>query len=822
MTPRAKKPGFSCSDCKLGESEDKTGNCIFGIGTRRRIMVIVESIKETDAGLRQAASGDVGRKLGYLFDKAKIKKDHVFITAAIKCPVAKGKKPTKASKDACISHLREEIEYVKPAVIITMGSVGLSMLLPKIEGATKERGFRYEYLSDSNDESNKIAVIPTLSADQATSSCLYDRVIVRDFQYANRILKDPSYKSPSTEFSVKIAKTTEDLAALEKSLLEAPSWSFDLETQGLDFTKHKIICASFSFKTGEGHVLPFYDFEMARSFCKRVFASKARKTAQNGKFDVKFLRAIGVEVEHFDFDTMIAHHLIDGAMPFRSLTFLAQWFGLINTRYDAAIDAQKKKHGKDDYSMFDRDTLFEYAGIDAAVTFGLRSIFEPLIDQDGVRQVFEKISMPLIRLLADMEYRGAHIDKPVMVSLHTKLTAEIEQTRSEIADLTKIEDFNPASPAQVKKYIKSKRVALKQVTVSGAESMDKEVLESLKGHRWLGKFPDLVLRHRTLQKICSTYLKDPKGVKGLLPKLDQNSYLHTNFNIHGTNTGRLSSDKPNLQNVPRAHGIRELFIPDETGDLFLGADYKQLEVRVAAAISKDPVLIAEVLAGVDMHSRNAATFLLNMDEAEFVSILKDTSHEKYAFAVNARTCAKSITFGVLYGSTAFGVAKRENIDVEYCEKFIQAFFSKYRVLSKWIARQHKTVEISKRIVSPTGRFYHFDDFDYINSKYCMNFERKKRIEEVYRNAVNLPIQSYGSDIFSLHKLKVFNYLQKHNLNSRLVLTIHDGFIINLKPSEKNRLVEVIPKIMRRVLNKGTRFEVPVEVDLEVTDKWLGK
>lgn len=788
-------------------------------------MIICEKLGPTDILRNKVLRGREGGKLDYLLSMANVSRDQCYITAAIKCPLPRGKKPKKAHKTACRIHLLEEIKWVRPRVIITLGALPLELLAPNQGGIKAAKGFPLKV-------GKQVWLIPNFSIEQTFASSEYDPVFAKYIMLAKDILKNPDWERPKLQYTSKVVTTIPEVKELADRLCNADQWSFDLETNGLDFQNDAILCASFSFGDKVGWVLPIdkewdtggwnkKEREYVLKQMKRIFLSPASKSAQNGKFDLKFLRKHGIKVRRFDFDTMIAHHLLQGSKPEHNLDFIAQWYGLIHERYSKAIDDQKKKHKTDKYAAFDPTPLFHYAGLDAAVTEDARKILEPKLYEQGLDKVFNTISMPQTMLLMHMEYYGVHMDREGMRNKLVKVRSDIEETTDKLRKILKTPDFNPRSTAQLKAYFSKKKIKLSKETATGGASLDEEVLKDLDSRGKGGEVPGLVLKLRSLTKVEGTYLENKKGDKGLIPKLDVHNYIHTNYNITGTYTGRLSSNNPNLQNIPRLFGIRDLFIPDEPGDEFLGADYKQLEVRVAAGISKDLVLIEEIREEVDLHSRNAATFLLKMEEEEFVRILKSKTPESVKLD-RKRTVAKTTTFGVLYGSTAYGVSARNKIPLEDCEKFIKRFFRKYNILAGYIKNQHQKVRTLHKVVSPTGRYYHFPDFQFINSSYCKHDERRRRLTDIDNVACNMPIQSFGSDIFQSHKLKVFKYLLKNKMKSRLVLSLHDGFLLNVKPDEKEELAEMVPKLMFRALNKGTKYEVPLEVDVEFTDRWKGK
>lgn len=832
---KAKTP--ICFDCEL-QSKCKF-NCMPGQGLKNGIMIVGEKPTSYDVSALEPFRGLEGQKLKFLLHQAGLMKEQCYVTYAIKCDSPKNIASSKAKKLAkiCRTHLLEEIAWVKPKAIITLGTTAFTALTGEDLPADDYRGFPMP-LQGKGGEFNSW-IIPTYSITQAIGSASKDPVMVRDIKLAKKIVRE-GYVPPAVDVDVRVLTSVQEVKELVGKLWRAKSFSYDLETGGLDFLKNPIQCASFSIDGKTAYVVPIDREFTVRGQTKkwtsverkqilwllaRAFMSPASKTAQNGKFDNKFLRRYGIKVRRFDFDTMLAHHLVDEGKP-HDLMFIAQWYGIVHEKYDHALEMQKRIHG-DDWMSFDTRTLYHYAGIDAAVTQLARPILERELERTKTKWVHDNISIPQSHVLADMEYRGARMNLVGMNKIIKETDEKIIQLKVKVKDLMKVDDFNPNSTKQLKEYMKAKRVRIEKKTPAGDISVDEEVLKTLVNHPRVGDVARMTLEMRSLTKLKGTYLDGKAGggsrkKTGLRNKLDENHYIHTEFLIHGTYTGRLSSKNPNLQNIPKAFGIRQLFIPDRPEDILMSVDYKQLEVRVAAAISKDPVLIREVIQGVDMHSRNAATLLLKVDEKHFEGVLSDKNHPDHKRFSEARRAAKAVTFGVLYGSTAHGVAARNKLDLELCEAFIRKFFKKYRVLSNWIKNQHSLVRKTHMVRTPTGRYIRFNDLDWAKSKYCPDRFRLIRTGEVERISVNMPIQGFGSDIFQTHKIKVFKHLAKQKMGSRLLLSLHDGFVMNVKPEERAALTESVPKLMYAVLNKGTKFAVPLEVDIEFGKCWEGK
>lgn len=828
-----------------------------------KIMIVAENPEQADDDAGKPMRGLHGAKLDFLLKHAGLTRDDIWLTYTVKCRPPKGKTIYKRHFTACGVHLKEEIKWVRPKVVITMGGNALKGLAPDLGGLSGCRGFPYPY-KNPVDNSVQFYILPTQSTKYAMAMVNSDDILIRDLRLAKAIA-DGDWEPQAMNVRVTVARTLDEIRALAARLIEEKEWAFDLETTERDFVKDDVLCFSFGFSATEAAVVPFYkefdrggetvkwtEEELAEivNILRPAFAGPARKSAQNGKFDINFLRVmnkvdtlsnLGIRVKGYDFDTMLAHHLLDVNKP-HDLLFIAQWYGVAHEQWDAYLESLFRKIGKHDMAAADSHAVFNYAGIDAAVTQALRPILMNELEKNGLMPVFREISMPLNHVLANMEYYGARIDRKRLVELGKLAEDQIGAIMARIKSKVGDPEFKPSSPKQVLNYLIKVR-ALRpprpdvdvedgpKLTKSGNLSVDEEVLSRLEKAGKGKGVPGLIVSLRQWEKMKGTYLDGKDGLGAIVGQLDWRHYAHTNYKIHGTISGRLSSAKPNLQNVPKDAilrdvdgkevkiSVRSCFVPDEEGDEFMSVDYRQLEVRVAAALSKDLVLIKEINDGVDMHSRNAATVLLGITEEEFLKVYKDKKHPLFDKYKMARDAAKAVTFGVLYGSGPQGVADRNDIPLELAEKFIRGFFRKYTKLAEWIKDQHRNVRESGIQRTATGRIVRFPVLKWAYSKYCPSWERNRQVAEVERVAVNLPIQSFGSDIFQKGKIKMFVAMSKAQAKSRFVLSIHDGGILNVKPDEKEAMEALAQQCMRTVLNPGTKYAVPLDIDVTWMPRW---
>lgn len=825
-----------CDRCEL-QSVGKV-NCLPGRGSKRAgIMIVTSAITPFDEEARKYASGDHGRKLGWLLERAGLSREGVFVTGAVRCPRRKGGAvPKKTIMDACRPHLDKEIAEADPAVIITMGPAALKQVLGlDVGGLDGLRGFPIRLPDPSGDR----WVIPMWDISRAFAYPEDDGIVVRDLKLAAEIAEKGWKSKPLGCKRVAIITDFVALRALAERLKTEAEFGFDLETEGLDFTRGRILCASFGFADGTAAVVPVIKpwrdaelnedgavvvpastwspdaLEKVYAFLRFAMNTRASKTAQNGKFDVKWLRRdAGVErIRNFDFDTMLAWALLEPDKP-ADLLFIGQWLGVVNEKYDDALEAEfRRLGGKRDYSKASPDVLFRYAGIDAWLTLTLRPILQRMLEEAKLDKLYRAVTNPLSHVVADMEYGGVRIDRSGMEAGIERTKLRLEELLAEIRGIAGKPTFNPNSPKQLVEILKGLGVKLTKTTKTGQLAVGEDVLKGIAKRGRGSNLPRLVVEYREQVKFMGTYLV------GLLDLLDPNDFLHTTFKVNGTYTGRLSSLDPNLQNIPKAGGIRELFIVDEPGDVFLGVDYSQLEVRIAAAVTRDPVLIREIRDGTDMHSDNACR-VWGYDLAEFKVGAKLESHPKYELYSTKRDNVKRITFGVLYGGGAEGVSEREEIPLEEVEEFIEGFFRKYRVLAKYMRESRRRAWDSGVIRTRLGRRYRFLSLPWLTSGLAPKKIRSRAKGDIERVGVNMPIQSCGSDIFSMKKVALHRELRRRGLKSRLVLTIHDGFVMNVKPYERAEVEALVPEIMNCALNEGTADEVKLFVEMKIYgEKW---
>ena len=872
---------LQCEDCSLA-GRCKT-NKIDGEGpSKAPIMIVGDAPGFTDDDVGRPFQGDMGAKLRFQLQQLGLKKSQMFVTYAVKCKPWKIDQIKKDSIQGCRKHLFAEILQQRPKVIVAMGKFAYEMLTGE-KDFQDARGFfdefKLAYDTKLGKETFKAKIMPTYSPFTCLTKWKFDSIVAHDFKKVVKYLETGKLPQPpkiTYDFVTDLKKLKEVTERLEK----AETFSFDFETTGFDFHKHKIIMAGFSDSPDHAIVIPTHIYteeEMKKKWTKaerdyvinvlnpfvkknektiwahiqRIFLSPARKTGQNAKFDSKFARANDITIRNWDFDTVIAHALVDENKP-HNLTFMLDWFGIGFGNYERELwpYVNKTKANKKPYSHVPPPILALYLARDVVGTFRLRPILRKKLKQEGMFELFRDQQMPLIRLMTDMEYRGIKVDVEQLQNLSKKFAFILADCEEKLRKLTKNKRFNPNSSHDVLAYLEDIGAPLTKKTAGGKFSTDADVLEGLASTKKYSKMPKLVLEHRTISKLKGTYLDGKKGDGGILSWVDKHYKVHANWNAHTPRTGRMSCDDPPLQTIPRPNpkypdaNIRQLFIVSVLGWLMFSIDYKQLEMRIAAYLSRDMVMIKEIRDNVDIHSRNAVMFgtvlgilPADMTEQKFVKIVKWekpqgrelTEEEKKMLQLSLeyselRTLAKSLGFGLNYGIEASTLAKDYNRDEEEVQEMIDLYFRKYQSLALWREEQKQIAVNKGLLVLPiTGRKRRFLDaakwFNSPLSKDC--FKRQMDIQGVERQAMNFPIQGLANEIFTKGKLKLAAAMKKEKLKAKLLLSLHDGVLGETPPKEVEIIKRLAKENMEFTLGKGKKYEVHLGIDFDVYDRWAG-
>ena len=596
----------------------------------------------------------------------------------------------------------------------------------------------------------------------------------------------------NTAHNYYLAETAADRKRLIEKLRQNKGFSFDTETTGLDTHSSEMVCMSFAIQPFEAWcvILPenySEALEIVNEF-KPLFEDPAiDKTGQNLKFDITMLRYYDTEVKGKMFDTMLAHYLLEPDMR-HNMDFMSRSY----LNYEpVSIESLIGKKGKKQGSMRNVETelLKEYACEDADITLQLRKVFEPLLKENDCLDLFEKIEMPLVPVLASMEAEGVKLDIGALKDYSQKLVTEIQEIEKEIYKQAGV-TFNIGSPRQLGEVLFDKlNITPKpKQTKTKQHSTAEDVLTKL-----VNKHPiiQLILDYRSLTKLKSTYVD-------ALPELvnSRTGRLHTSYNQAVTTTGRLSSNNPNLQNIPirteRGREIRKAFVPRNEDFVLLAADYSQIELRIIASISEDKHMIEDFNEGRDIHAATAArVYGVNLEEV----------------TPEMRRNAKTVNFGIIYGISAFGLSERLNISRSEAGDIIKQYFTKYTGIRKYMDEQIEFARKHGYVETLMKRRRYLRDIN-SNNSVVRGFAE--------RNAINAPIQGSAADMIKLAMNAIHREMEKQQLRSRMILQVHDELVFDVFRQETEMLREIIDDKMKNAMP----LKVPVEVDMNTGMNWL--
>jgi DNA polymerase I len=588
-----------------------------------------------------------------------------------------------------------------------------------------------------------------------------------------------------------VIDTPEKRKELSSLLSSVASFCFDTETTGLIASDCELVGMSFALEPFKAYYVPVPEvrtevLEILEEFRPAFENENIEKIGQNLKYDITILKTYGIVVKGKLFDTMIAHYLLEPDMK-HGMDFLAETY-LHYSPVSFETMVGKKGKGQLPIRTVPLEQLADYAAEDADITLRLKQHFEPLLKETHTIELFENIEAPLIRVLADMETEGFAIDSQTLNTYSVELGIKINQLEKEIYECCGME-FNIASPKQLGDvlFLKLGIDDKAKKTKTGQFSTGEEVLvKLLHKHPVIGK----ILQYRGLQKLKSTYVDSlPQMVN---PKTGK---IHTNFNQTVAATGRLSSNNPNLQNIPirseEGREVRKAFVPSK-GNILLAADYSQIELRIIAELSEDEGMAEAFIKGEDIHSSTAAKIYgISIDE-----VTKDM-----------RRNAKTVNFGIIYGISAFGLSERLGIPRKEASDIITQYFLKFPRIKEYM---NKSVNFAR-------------DNGYVETimkrrRYLRDINSKNQVVRGFaeRNAINAPIQGSAADMIKIAMIKVKNALEAHNLQTKMVLQVHDELLFDVVPSEMETVKTIVEENMRNAIV----MKIPVVVEMGTGANWL--
>lgn len=578
-----------------------------------------------------------------------------------------------------------------------------------------------------------------------------------------------------------------------QNLLNQTSVCFDTETTGIDALNAELVGMSFSWQKGEAFYVPFPENQEEAQILVDKFKpffenENIEKIGQNIKYDLKILSNYGVQIKGKLFDTMIAHYLINPDMR-HNMDVLSETYLKYSPK---SIEDLIGKKGKNQKSMRDvsLEEIKEYAAEDADVTFQLKQNFSPILDKAETKKLFDEIEIPLIPVLAAMELEGINLDVPFLKEMSVEMAKESSELEQKIYE-TAGEKFNLASPKQLGDVLFDKMKiggAKQKKTKTGQYATGEEVLSYLANEHQIVRD---ILEWRQMVKLQSTY------IDALPNQVDKKTgRVHTDYMQTVAATGRLSSNNPNLQNIPirteRGRLIRKAFIARDENYTLVSADYSQIELRIIAALSGEENMIKAFQNNEDIH-RSTAAKVFNVP-------LEEVTKEQ-------RSNAKTVNFGIIYGVSAFGLSNQTSLSRKESAELIEAYYATYPKLKSYMSNQVDFARKNGYVQTVLGRRRYLKDINSANMMVKSGAER---------NAVNAPIQGSAADIIKIAMINIHKKLTSENWKSKMLLQVHDELVFDVHNSE----LEKIKPMIKHEMENAFKMDVPLDVEIGVGKNWL--
>lgn len=765
-------------------------------GQQLRLLAVGEAPGYSEEQTGKLFSGSAGQLLNEVLESVGLKREWFFVTNGVKCRPEDNRTPTPREVKTCsTTYLSRELQLIQPKFGLILGNGGCQAILGK-KGITA--------LNGKVIERHGITWVAAFHPAAVLRNPRYRKSFHGALLVFARLIRDEE-GAPHTES--KLVNDKESLKELVEQLKVATKASVDVETWsthpkvgrfkggGLawwaqDFA---VTTINFSFKAGYAYVLPlehvqaaWKDWRQVRDIIKPHMERVPYWIMHNGKYDSKCLQRIGIKIRH-SFDTMGAEYAID-ENNIKDLGFMAQVY-LAAPEYKDVID-------KTNTRSENLDLMVEYGGKDGDYTYRLEKVVKRrLLEQPLSHRLYERLLHPADLVLTNVEYRGVPLDKPKLIERTRECAEKVAALEQEVFDLVGWE-FNVNSPTQVGDVLFNRMdYPVLEITKTGKPSTREGVLIGLKRYDEDGLIGKLI-EFRQWQGYMSRYL-NPWPVLA-----DHNWRLHTHFKPFHTVTGRLSSESPNLQQVPRNYFIRGI-VGGREGWTILEADYSQAEMRLAAHYSQDPTMMRIFNSGRDVHMETAMTITgLSQDEV---------SSEQ-------RKMAKAVNFGFLYGMgwKKFMDYAKENYELDVTEGEAKMarkdFFAQFRKLPEWHERQRKKAKSKGYVLSSIGRKRHLHDIHSTNEGIRGEAERQ---------AINSPVQSLASDMMLLAMIELEQVLNPKEC--KLISTVHDSIIFEVREGFEDKYIPIIKATMedteRLVRDFDCMLTVPIVADVKYGTHW---
>lgn len=593
-------------------------------------------------------------------------------------------------------------------------------------------------------------------------------------------------KKEKEEGSYRLIDSEEEGRFLKKALLDAKEIAFSIESTSDRPMQAELVGIGFSRKEGEAFYIPLNGSlgkEKALALIKEIFQKPVSFFAHNAKYDWIVLKNYGIDVE-ISFDTMLASYLLNANERQHSIDALSSKY----LKFAKMQRSELTGKGKQEISMslVPLEKITAYCSEEVDFTFRLKSLLAKEIEERGLNNVYFDLELPLLKVLAEMEMHGIYLDAAALARVGKDVNKALEVLKNEIFAMAG-EEFNLNSPKQLSEILFIKLLIRPPKKTATGYSTSQEVLEELKDNYPIA---EKLIEWRILEKLRSTYIETlPQEIN---PKTGR---IHTTFNQFVAATGRLSSQDPNLQNIPTRNPmgqlIREAFRPQKEGWSYLACDYSQIELRLLAHFSEDEALVDAFMKEEDIHATTAALILgvpLGMVTREM------------------RHLAKAVNFGVLYGQGPFGLSQAVKIDLKEAKKFIETYFARFPRVKNYIEESKEKARRSGKTITFTGRERPIPEI--LNK----NMQIRAAAE---RLAVNTPLQGGAADLIKMAMLKIQEEIKKQNYEGYMVLQVHDELIFEAPDHEIPKLQSFVKRAMEEV----HLFKIPLIVNCKVGKNW---
>lgn len=827
---------MTCADCPL--HKQSAVNCMSGEGPAPTdVMLIGEAPGANEEREGRPFVGETGKLLtNDLLPLLGLNRSQVRITNACRCRPPGNRTPESAELLQCRKYLIQEIQQVQPKLVILLGASALEATLG-LKGIQKHQGQLLQ-----TPEFPGVTFIATYHP--ASLWRTWENIqpiksyMVKGMQYLRGNLKIP----PAGDY--RVCHDADDAADLCKFLKDGPRFAFDTETTGLNFAEDGVLCFSFSNAPGTGWVIPIYQ-QYQRShwvpevrkevlgYIKELLESDTPKVAQNGIFDLLFCKAIGIEVKNYDFDTMLASHLIDENLPHDLDTLINLYTGIPNysNELGKSWDAAKKRYKQSqtkkfedknlqalyqnnglNYGLIPNEELWKYSAADADATLQVAEVLEPMLKEQGLTDLFQNLVMPMTRVITRLRWNGILVDQQEMFRLQDLAEKSVEGFQNGIeSHLTlvldePVTDFNTRSSKQMKEMLIDRLgwPVIKK-TPKDAPSFDEEAMIAYRDHHKRHS-AGMILEMRGEQKKISTFLAGSDRKSGIVKHIWEDGKVHPDYKMHVARTGRLSATDPAIHNISREGGLRSCYIPPP-GWWWVELDYSQLELRVLACESKDLQLNQWFAEGLDVHRMVAAGILGKPPE--------DVTDEERVKR------GKNINFGIIYGQTPWGLAEALGCSSDDAKTFIDLYFQRLPGVKKYFDRVHRGIYHDGKLTNAFGRIRHlygvqlYDPSRHATMSESMRKEVASKRAHIERQAVNCPIQSAGSDILNLACIRIDPKLE--SFQSVYVHHHHDALHLNCPPDELLEVVKIVKGEMEAPVPEYDGYSFPV--DVKVCNRW---